>query len=156
GASTPAPPPPAEQPTNGTTPEDGYVTARCPDCGFSGRVPDKFLGRPVKCRQCGTMFPVGGPPKPAEPEPAAPTRSEQAADTPPPPPPEEPSAAPAAAATLPDEIGLEGEEETPQVAAQDEQLDVIDEVDVIEDAECPLCGHRVKLPPNFEGGRLKC
>ena len=34
------------------------VTARCPSCGLSGRVNDEFIGRKVRCKNCGQPFPV--------------------------------------------------------------------------------------------------
>jgi serine/threonine protein kinase len=47
--------------SQGTTPKPASVLAvRCPSCGFTGQVPMKFQGRPVKCRACGQAFPVTG------------------------------------------------------------------------------------------------
>ncbi len=44
-----------------TAQRPGMVLAvRCPSCGFTGQVPLKFQGRPVKCRACGQVFPVTG------------------------------------------------------------------------------------------------
>jgi hypothetical protein len=37
------------------------IVAECPKCGFKGNVPDQFKGKKVKCRQCASMFEVGGP-----------------------------------------------------------------------------------------------
>ena len=46
----------------------------CPLCGFSGQIPDQFLGKQVKCRKCASMItvPVQQPPVEAEAKPAAP------------------------------------------------------------------------------------
>jgi serine/threonine protein kinase len=37
------------------------VEARCPRCSFKGYVPEKFVGRKIKCRKCSTIFPVAAP-----------------------------------------------------------------------------------------------
>lgn len=39
----------------------GTIMAKCPECGFSGRVPEKAKGMKVRCRKCGESFVVGGP-----------------------------------------------------------------------------------------------
>ncbi len=46
---------------------------KCASCGFGGRVPNKFQGRPVKCRNCGTVFTATAvpEPKPTPPPPSA-------------------------------------------------------------------------------------
>jgi len=63
---------------------------RCPGCGYTGRVPKKFKGQSVKCRECATAF-FAAPPtdvaaaasavpaKPAPPTPAPPRRPAAAA-----------------------------------------------------------------------------
>lgn len=30
----------------------------CPACGYQGRVPNEYLGRKVRCRQCNSYFPA--------------------------------------------------------------------------------------------------
>jgi serine/threonine protein kinase len=39
------------------------VEAKCPNCGHKGHVPEKFMGRKLRCRKCATAFIVGGPVK---------------------------------------------------------------------------------------------
>jgi serine/threonine protein kinase len=39
------------------------VDANCPQCGYKGRVPEKFVGRKLKCRKCTALFIVGGQPR---------------------------------------------------------------------------------------------
>ncbi len=34
------------------------IRVTCPACGFSGKAPHQFLGRSVKCRQCGARFSI--------------------------------------------------------------------------------------------------
>src|SRR5262245_33025329 len=31
-------------------------TVKCPGCGRTGRFPPQFIGKPIKCRQCGARF----------------------------------------------------------------------------------------------------
>ncbi|MBL8794572.1 MAG: serine/threonine protein kinase [Planctomycetia bacterium] len=51
---------------------------RCPGCGYTGRVPKKFQGQSVKCRECATAFfaapPAAAAAAPVKPTPAPPTR----------------------------------------------------------------------------------
>jgi len=47
------------------------VDTRCPSCGHKGTVPEKFLGRTVKCRRCSKLFVIDDTTK--EPVPAKPT-----------------------------------------------------------------------------------
>src|SRR4051794_26178073 len=35
------------------------ITISCPSCGKTGKVPDEFQGRQVKCSTCGTRLVVG-------------------------------------------------------------------------------------------------
>ncbi|MFM7778202.1 MAG: zinc-ribbon domain-containing protein, partial [Alphaproteobacteria bacterium] len=45
----------------------------CPKCGAGFQVPERLLrdrSRPMRCGQCGTLFPMPEPPAP-EPEPVA-------------------------------------------------------------------------------------
>jgi serine/threonine protein kinase len=79
--STKAPAVPAEQPAaaapstlQGTPPggASGFYQltfpAKCSGCGYMGRVPKTFKGRPVKCRECGAVFtanPVADTPLPS-------------------------------------------------------------------------------------------
>jgi hypothetical protein len=37
------------------------IVVVCPGCTFTGTVPDRYHGREVVCRSCGTRFPVDGP-----------------------------------------------------------------------------------------------
>ncbi len=56
------------------------ISVACPGCGFGGQVPRAFVGKEVKCRQCGKAFPVNapltalGPPKPSPTPPPAPAK----------------------------------------------------------------------------------
>ncbi len=36
--------------------------ARCPQCGHTGHVPERFTGKRLKCRKCASVFVVGGGP----------------------------------------------------------------------------------------------
>jgi serine/threonine protein kinase len=47
------------------------LAVRCPNCGFTGEVPLKFQGRPVKCRSCRKVFPAAAFTDVAKPTPAA-------------------------------------------------------------------------------------
>jgi hypothetical protein len=130
-ADTPAPatPPPTTE---------SFLTAQCP-CGFSGRVPERFRGKQVKCRQCGQMFSV--PDEAAAPkESKAPIRADKPAST--------------------DEIGLAPleEEKTAEtvVAAGETECEVIEDVEVVADVACPVCGHELKLPKGFQGKKGRC
>jgi serine/threonine protein kinase len=38
------------------------VDAKCPKCGHKGYVPEKFVGKKLKCRKCATAFVVAQPP----------------------------------------------------------------------------------------------
>jgi hypothetical protein len=140
--STPAPAPTPAAPAP-AAPADGTVAAQCP-CGFSGRVPERYKGRQVKCRQCGKMFTVGGDPAPVKELPV----------------PESSNGGPAAklADTVHDAGPLETdleplEEEKPAAAEAGEDIEVLEEV---VDPECPLCGQTVKIPPKHKGNKLRC
>jgi ribosomal protein S27E len=41
---------------------EALAEAKCPKCGHKGYVPDKFVGRKLKCKKCATVFVVGGTP----------------------------------------------------------------------------------------------
>jgi len=127
---------------------DGLIIARCP-CGFSGRVPDRYRGKQVKCRQCGQMLTVDGEAiDPSEkssitqietPGPATKLR-----DVP---------------ATAIDDIGLAPlEEETAATVsdAAETECEVIEDVEVVADLECPVCGHEAKLPENNREKKVRC
>jgi serine/threonine protein kinase len=92
--ATKAPAVPAEKPAaaapstlQGTPPggASGFYQltfpAKCSGCGYMGRVPKTFKGRPVKCRECGAVFtanPVADTPLPA----SMPSPTPAATDTP--------------------------------------------------------------------------
>jgi HEAT repeats len=128
---------------------DGLMMAQCP-CGFSGRVPERYRGKQVKCRQCGQMFTVAG--EAATPEKPAAAQSN----------PSGPAAklrdAPAGA-----DVGLAPleEEKTDDTitAAAETECDVIEDVEVVTDPECPecpVCGTKTKLPENFQQKKIRC
>ncbi|MBM3588669.1 MAG: hypothetical protein FJX33_12905 [Alphaproteobacteria bacterium] len=74
--------------------ENRNMLSECPNCLAGFDVPKRLLrdrARPLRCGQCGTLFPM---PKPPAPEPKSFSRN----DSPPPPPAEEPR--PAAPPTL--------------------------------------------------------
>src|SRR5262249_12151025 len=64
GTARPAATPAAATPSimdGGQSADAGAATqltfaTKCTSCAYSGRVPNKLRGRPVKCRQCGTVF----------------------------------------------------------------------------------------------------
>ena len=72
--------------------ENRVMLIECPNCRAGFDVPGRLLrdrSRPMRCGQCGTLFPIPEPPAP-EPE----TFSRNDAAPPPPPPLEEPRPAP--------------------------------------------------------------
>jgi hypothetical protein len=88
----PKPPTTAAQPNlaqAAATTAAGYhltFAIRCPGCGYTGRVPKKFKGQSVKCRECSTAFFAAPPPEvaaaTAPPKPAAPPVRPQAMPAP--------------------------------------------------------------------------
>jgi eukaryotic-like serine/threonine-protein kinase len=40
--------------------ERGLCQARCPTCGFTGQLPNRFKGLRIRCRQCRQAFVAGG------------------------------------------------------------------------------------------------
>lgn len=42
------------------------VTVQCPACGKSAGVPDRYLGKSLRCRQCGHTFEASGSPAPPD------------------------------------------------------------------------------------------
>jgi ribosomal protein L37AE/L43A len=126
---------------------DGLMIAQCP-CGFSGRVPERYRGKQVKCRQCGQMFTVGGE-APAPPQKAV-TQSKPAGPA---------TKVADAPTTKTDDIGLSPLEEEATAAtvseAAEAECEVI-EVDVVADPECPVCGHQAKLPENYKEKQFRC
>jgi serine/threonine protein kinase len=57
---------------------EALAEAKCPRCGHTGYVPEKFVGRKLKCRKCAMIFIVAGTPvkipgsKPGTSKPAGP------------------------------------------------------------------------------------
>jgi eukaryotic-like serine/threonine-protein kinase len=53
-------PPAPPQPAPAAVMRPSAIAVRCPGCSCAGQVPHVFKGRPVKCRECGLVFPVIG------------------------------------------------------------------------------------------------
>lgn len=133
-AATAAAAPPASAPS-----ADGLVLAQC-TCGFQGRVPERYQGKQVKCRQCNQMFTVaGGTAASSETQPA-------------------PASGPSAKMGDMGDIALVPlDDEKPADADADvTECEVVEEVEVVGDCTCPVCGNTVKPPKNFSGKKLRC
>lgn len=132
GASTPAPTPSA----------DGMITAQC-SCGFKGRVPERYQGKQVKCRQCSQMFTVGVAVPADGPKPAGANAS----------------GPPAKLGDTSEDIALvpmETESAAATAAVVETECEVVEEGEVVRDPSCPVCGNTVKLPPNHQGKKARC
>lgn len=49
------------RPVNSKETAVAMIPTRCSSCGFQGRVPQAFVGKKVKCRQCGKDFTIAVP-----------------------------------------------------------------------------------------------
>ena len=124
---------PESTPANGTPAPSPVATivAECPECGFTGRVPERAKGLKVQCRKCGESFLVGAPP------PAPPVSVAEESDGP---------AAklmdgrpPAAEDGVPEEMDLAPLEESnppgETVVAAGTDLDTVEEAEIVEEGE---------------------